>query len=84
MLTRRKKVEKRVSEAEGRVSRLGSYELYEWAEQAMYVYGRCLADSRNANNDKIQANMLDEATLAAEVCRVISAELQSRITRSRP
>lgn len=78
MLTRRKKVEKRISEAEDRVSRLSSYSLYEWAEQAMYVYGRCLADSGTAENDKIHANMLDEAILAAEVCRVIAKELQTR------
>lgn len=67
--------DQRTGEARARAQRLSTSDLYEWAENCQFVYGKALHEHRG-NADP---NFVEEAVFAAEVQLVIAREIRSRI-----
>jgi hypothetical protein len=64
----------RIPKARRRARHIATSDLYQWADESQFVYGKATAEYQKTG----EQDFLYEAVFAAQVCRVIAEELYAR------
>jgi hypothetical protein len=80
MVLRKKKdePERRINVARLRAKSLSSHRLFEWVDEAIYTYGRCMKEAQEGDPE-MRPSLIAEATVAAGVLTEIARELTDRV-----